>query len=291
MFRIYPIRLIIFILLSGLTAQAGAAPTVLVSVPALHSLVSGLMDGIAEPRLLMDNPAASPDSMLSGSQLRMLANADMIVWAGPGLEKGLYDAIENRAPAAKHKQVILSAMVPLLASGQEGSADPAKHRNDARNLEFWADPRLSIIAIRTLAPRLVRLDPDNTERYLDNEIALIKRLRGLEQKMANTAAFLPVDLSDVSPALNPYFLHRMQRPVITARDIQHTEMIATADCHDTAIRKTSGGSSENSIAPQLAPSTSYGADFYLDKMEAKTEFLLNNTCGAAISALKGAPAS
>jgi hypothetical protein len=32
MFRIYPIRLIISILLSGLTAQAGAAPTVLLTL-------------------------------------------------------------------------------------------------------------------------------------------------------------------------------------------------------------------------------------------------------------------
>ena len=288
---IHSIRLIIFVLLVGLTAQAGAAPTVLVSVPALHSLVSGLMDGVAEPQLLIDNPGAGSDSTLSGTQLRMLANADMIVWAGPGLEKALDDAIENKAPAARHKLVTLSAMVPLLANGHKGATDTANYRNDARNLEFWVDPRLSIIAIRTLTPRLVRLDPDNAERYLDNEIALIKRLRGLEQNMANAAAFLPVDLSDVSPALNPYFLHRMQRPVIAARDRQHTEMTAAADCRDPAIRKTAAGSTEYSITPQLDSSTTHGADYYFVMMEAEIENLLKNICGAAISALKGVPAS
>ena len=291
MFRIHSVRTILFVLLSGFTAQVGAAPTVLVSVPALHSLVSGLMDGIAEPRLLMDNPDASSDSTLSGSQLRMLANADMIVWAGPGLEKALHDAVENKAPAARHRLVTLSAMVPLLSNGQKGGADPVNYRNDARNLEFWADPRLTIIAIRTLTTRLVRLDPDNTERYLDNESVLIKRLRDLEQKMANVAEFLPVDLSGVSSALNPYFLHRMQRPVIAARDIQHIEMIATDNCRDPAIRKTSADYSEYSTDPQLDSSPAYGADFYFDTMEAEAENLLTSTCGSSISALKGASAS
>ena len=291
MFRIHSIRLFLFVLLTGLTVQAGAAPTVLVTVPALHSLVSGLMDGIAEPQLLMNNPAASPDLTLSGSQLRMLANTDMIVWAGPGLERALHDAVENKAPAARHKLVTLSATVPLLANGQKGGTDPANYRNDARNLEFWADPRLSVMAIRTLTPRLVRLDPDNTERYLDNEIALIKRLRGLEQKMANAAAFLPEDLTGISPAFNPYFLHRMQQPVIVAMEMQHTDMIATADCRDPAIRKAAAGVSKYSLDTQLDSSTAYGADFYFDMMEAETENLLKSTCGAAISALKGVPTS
>jgi zinc transport system substrate-binding protein len=85
MYRIHSILPFLFVLLTGIAVQATAAPSVLVTVPALHSLVSGLMDGIAERKLLMDDPEPSPGLTLSGSQLRMLANIDMIVWAGPGL--------------------------------------------------------------------------------------------------------------------------------------------------------------------------------------------------------------
>lgn len=289
MFRIHSIRLFLFVCLTGLAVQVTAAPAVLVTVPALHSLVSGLMDGIAEPKLLLDNHAASPGSTLSGSQLRKLANTDMIVWAGPGLEKGLRDAVENKAPAARYKLVTLSAMVPLLADGQTGDTDPANYRNDARNLEFWADPRLAIIAIRTLTPRLVRLDPDNTERYLDNEIALIKRLRGLEQQMANTAAFLPVDLAGISPASNPYFMHRMRQPVLAVTNTQHSSIIAAADCGDPAFIKTAVAASEYSADTQSGSSTTYGSEFYFELMQAKTESLLKSTCGAAISSLEDVP--
>jgi len=282
MYRTHSILPFLFVLLTGITVQATAAPSVLVTVPALHSLVSGLMDGIAEPKLLMDDPDPSPGLTLSGSQLRMLANIDMIVWAGPGLEKNLLDAVENKAPAVKYKLVTLSAMVPLLANGQNGDTDPANYRNDARNLEFWSDPRLSIITIRTLTPRLVRLDPDNTERYLDNEISLIKRLRDLEQKMANAAAFLPVDLADISPDSNPYFLHRMQLPVIAATNTQHMDMIATADCRDSSFKKVAANLSKDTPGTQPDSSSSYGPNFYFDIMQAEIENLLKNNCGATI---------
>lgn len=282
MYRIHSILPFLFVLLSGITAQAVAAPSVLVSVPALHSLVSGLMDGIAEPKLLLDNPDHSTDLMLTGSQLRMLANTDMIVWAGPGLEKGLYDAVENKAPAARHKLVTLSAMVPLLANKRNGDTDPANYRNDARNLEFWADPRLSIIAIRTLTPRLVRLDPDNTERYLDNEISLVRRLRELEKEMASAAAFLAVDLADITPDLNPYFLHRMQLPVIAATNTQPMDLIATDACRNSSFNKVVANLGSVSTGAQPDSPASHGPDFYFVMMHAAIENLLKSNCRESI---------
>jgi len=82
MYRIHSILPFLFVLLTGMTVQATAAPSVLVTVPALHSLVSGLMDGIAEPKLLMDDPDPGPGLTLSGSQLRMLANIDRLTLQG-----------------------------------------------------------------------------------------------------------------------------------------------------------------------------------------------------------------
>lgn len=282
MLRLHSIRLFLFILLTGFTIHAAAAPTVLVTVPALHSLVSGLMDGIAEPQLLMDDPNASSDLPLSGSQLRMLANVDMIVWAGPGLEKALQDAIENKVPAVRSKMVTLSAMVPLLANEKKGDTDTPNYRNEARNLEFWTDPRLSIIAIRTLTPRLVRLDPDNSELYLDNEIALIERLKAIEQEMANTTALLPVDFMEASPGLNAYFLHRMQHPVIAATKTQHNDMIAIADCPEHFYRKVATYANQRSPDTQSVSSSVYGMEFYFDMMRSQIEYLLKNNCRAAV---------
>ena len=280
MYRIHSILPCLFVVLTGIAVQATAAPSVLVTVPALHSLVSSLMDGVAKPKLLMEDPDSNPGTTLSGSQLRMLANVDMIVWAGPGLEKNLNDAVENKAPAARHKLVALSAMVPLLENGQNADTDPANYRNDARNLEFWTDPRLSIIAIRSLTPRLVRLDPDNTQRYLDNEISLIKRLKQLEQKMADAAAFLPVGLVEVSPGLSPYFLHRMQLPVVAATEAQHMDVISTTACRDASFNKVVANISKHSPGTRAAPSGSDDPDYYFDMMQVKLDNLLQSHCGA-----------
>lgn len=278
MLKFNSMRLLIFIFLTGVSIQAGANPTVLVSVPALHSLVSGLMDGVAEPQLIMDDDESRHDTTLSARQLHMLANADMIIWAGPGLEKGLQDAVDNKVPTVRNKLLPLSAFVPLLKSDQTGDTDPANYRKVSRNLEFWNDPRLSIIAIRTLTPRLVRLDPDNTERYLDNEIALIKRLKGVEQEMANTSALIPVDFTGLTTGSNSYFKYRMHNPVLAAKDLPLSKRVATADCHDNSFKKVAVDSSRPSANIQ----SFYGTDFYFHMMHKEIEKFRVNNCRASV---------
>lgn len=282
MFNFNSIRLFIFIILTGLSIQVVAAPKVLVSVPALHSLVSGLMDGIAKPQLIIDDPDAGYDATLTGSQLRMLANADMIIWSGPGLEKGLQNAVDNKAPMARNKLLPLSALVPLLANDQQHSTNHANYRKVARNLEFWNDPRLSIIAIRTLTPRLVRLDPDNTELYLDNEIALLKRLRKIEQDMSNAAAILPVDATGIISDSNSYFNYRMRYPILAATGIMHSNTVATTGCRDHSFKKVATNTDSHSPGFQSIETTGFGTDFYFSMMKKEIEKLLANNCSTSI---------
>lgn len=57
-------------------------------------------------------------------------------------------------------------------------------RDQTREMKFWFDPRLAIMAVRRIAPLLVHLDPEDQELYLDNEIRLVQKLKGLEPEIA-----------------------------------------------------------------------------------------------------------
>ncbi len=68
--------------------HATAAPPlrVVVSIKPIHSLAAALLDGIAQPNLLVDG-AQSPHSFaLRPSQARALRDADVVIWVGPELE-------------------------------------------------------------------------------------------------------------------------------------------------------------------------------------------------------------
>lgn len=199
------------LLLCGLFGAGAvqAAPRITVSVPAVHSLVSALMQGAGQPHLLR-NTVNGDSAELDIFEKSHLITADLLIWVGEGLDSSLADTFE-RMPALRHKALTLSRYTPTLGRTDYQHRDPRHDRvppQQARDLAFWTDPRLAIHAVRMITPRLVRLDPEHQDLYLDNEIALIKRLRGLE---AEIAALLPADgvlAQSTRAAQDPYFVHR-----------------------------------------------------------------------------------
>lgn len=157
-----------------------AAPRVVVSNPNLHSLVTTLMEGVAEPELLADSEPAR------------LIGADMVVWVGPAAEADLAASLA-RLSRARERTVTVARYVPRLAQG-EGA-------------DFLLDPRLASMAVRYITPQLVEMDPEHYARYLDNELRLRERLKALEADLA--ARFAPYRGRRVAGRFSPHLSHRL----------------------------------------------------------------------------------
>ena len=70
----------------SIPVASATIPRVAVSIAPLHSLVSALMQGVAEPDLLIP-PGQSPHGyQLRPSETRQLSAADLVVWVGPEFE-------------------------------------------------------------------------------------------------------------------------------------------------------------------------------------------------------------
>ena len=176
--KIYGSLLTLFLML--LTSMVHAAPRVVVSIPSLHSLVVELMQGAEQPQLILAQDMADSGEMDAFQKTQMIA-ADMVIWVGPGLETPMAHTLAE-LPILNNKLITLSNYVPLLARDDyQGSLES---RQLSRDLRFLTDPRLAVMAVRMITPRLVRLDPEHQELYLDNEIALIGKLKSLEQDCA-----------------------------------------------------------------------------------------------------------
>ena len=166
-----------------------AAPKVVVSIAPLHSLVSGVMEGVAEP-VLLQGSSSTNKSPYSDTQKLQLITADMVVLAGTGFERELAHTVMEEMPALQDKTLVLSNHVPLLSkrgvdlNGVENPMDRQAHRD----LSFWMDPKLAVMAVRRIALKLSLYDPDNVEAYLDNEIKVVNRIKAMKRELAELLA-------------------------------------------------------------------------------------------------------
>ncbi|MCG5494458.1 zinc ABC transporter substrate-binding protein [Ectothiorhodospira variabilis] len=107
---------------------ASAAPQVVVSIPPIHNLVSGVMDGVGEPTLLVPAGASPHSYSMRPSDRRQMQSADVLVWVGPHLETFLERPIAT-LPESVRKVTLLKDADLTVHSGREGGVWEA-HRHD-----------------------------------------------------------------------------------------------------------------------------------------------------------------
>ena len=73
--------------------QDFAEINVLASIQPIHSLVAMVMNGIAEPKLILEGTGSPHTYSLTPSKARDIQNADLIFWIGPQIETFLIKVI------------------------------------------------------------------------------------------------------------------------------------------------------------------------------------------------------
>lgn len=76
------------------TAARAEAPNVVVSIKPIHSLVASIMQGVGEPKLIVDGSASPHTYSLKPSNAAALQDADLVFWVGHGLEAFLEKPLE-----------------------------------------------------------------------------------------------------------------------------------------------------------------------------------------------------
>lgn len=205
------------VLLLGLNNSPAAAteeelsppPDIVVSIEPLYEIVSSIAHQVVRPEVvyLTLNDIKKP---LSAQQKAMLNNADIIIRAGSGFEPYLDDYIQAQGKKLSNKTITLSLYIPLLDKQQlkEEQAVPLADRQAGSDLRFWMDPRLVKMLTIYIAPKLVAMDPDHTEEYLDNEVLVKDQLKKVEQKMLSLFRQMSLEQKILIAQFNPYLKNR-----------------------------------------------------------------------------------
>ena len=196
-------------------AADAAAPKVVVSIKPLHSLVAGVMAGVASPDLLLGGGASPHHYALKPGEAKLLSEADLIVSIGPRMELFLAKPIEALAGKTRHLATMESPGVTVLRARAGGvweahaHAEPAAkakggdHNHDhghdhdhdhdhdkaatrSDDTHIWLDPRNAKAMTAAIAATLSDVDAPNAQRYRANADALAKRIDALDAELAVT---------------------------------------------------------------------------------------------------------
>jgi zinc transport system substrate-binding protein len=176
---------------------AVAEPTVVASIPPVHSLVAGVMEGIGDAHLLVKGGASPHTYALRPSDATLLNRADIVFWVGEELEAFLVKPLA----ALGGGDVVALSKAPglrLLATREGGvwEEDEEEHEakgghedeHGAHDMHVWLDPANAEAMIEAIVATLVRRDPAHAEAYTANGASLRGRIEGLKGEIKATLA-------------------------------------------------------------------------------------------------------
>ena len=179
------------LLLTGLALPAQAAPRIVVTIKPLHSLVAGVMAGVAAPELLIPGAGSPHSYSLRPSAARMLDRADLVIRISPDFETFLDRPLATLASRAQVLSVADLPGVTLLPARKGGVWESDEHELAASghhagemNLHLWLDPHNARAIVAGTVAALEKLDPAHAAAYRGNAAKVEARLEGLDAQLA-----------------------------------------------------------------------------------------------------------
>jgi zinc transport system substrate-binding protein len=173
------------LLSSGPVLADPPPPRVVVSIKPLHGLVAAVMDGVAEPRLIVSGTASPHDYALKPSDARALEAAQLLVWVGKDFEAWLGKSARGAKAQLAMREITGMTVLETREGGVwEGEHHDHHHDQDEIDGHLWLDPDNAARLIDAVAVRLKSLDPAHAERYDANAARTRQRLSELDKTLA-----------------------------------------------------------------------------------------------------------
>ncbi len=170
--------------------HSGQPPFVVASIPPVHSLVAGVMEGVATPVLLIRGGATVHAYRLRPSQMRTLNRAQAIFRIGSNLESFLDRPLASLTGKSRIVDLMEWPGMHLLPGRHGGLWQHTSHHREHGYLDphIWLDPRNAEIMVEAIVTTLADIDPPHTRHYQDNGSRLRTALRRLDRELATRLA-------------------------------------------------------------------------------------------------------
>ena len=160
------------------------------SIKPVHSLVAGVMQGVAEPTLLVQGGASPHEYSLRPSEVRAINGATVVFWVGADLESFLVKPLANVKTKVRAVALATAPGVERLAVREGGAweaEDAHEHQGHghaaSHDPHIWLDPMNAIAMVRQIVTVLGEVDPAHSADYRQNGERLTGRLEQLHQQL------------------------------------------------------------------------------------------------------------
>lgn len=169
---------------------------VLVTIKPYHSILSALMEGVSEPKLLLQGNESPHNYTIKPSSLEYIKNSDIIFWGGMSLESYLAKSLDLFAN--RIKVISFIEMEEILLLRVPNYKNNVKRRKFLRNDKYnklgdnyfgvdphlWLDPINVKIIVNATVNILSRIDFKNANKYFNNGENFKSTLDELDQELS-----------------------------------------------------------------------------------------------------------
>ena len=196
--RIYTVIISQLICFSETNADSNL--NVVVSIKPFHSLVSGVMLGVARPELLLKGNFSPHTYSLKPSDAKKLQYADFVFWGGEALEGFLAKPIISLSKNAKVVSILEINGLKLRYFraenhiGKSENIESYSHnlpKNQGAELKaaldphIWLDPENAKVITQKTVQILSDFDTKNAQKFQKNGEKIIVRLNELDQQLSS----------------------------------------------------------------------------------------------------------
>jgi zinc transport system substrate-binding protein len=161
-------------------------PRVVADIAPIHSLVSMVMDGVGQPQLLVPQNISPHHYSMRPSEAEALQEAQLVVYVGHDMSPWLEPVLQTLAASASALDLSNVDNVmqlsyregPIFADHAEAGHDDhdshddheayAHHDHGGIDPHMWLDPMNAKLWLYAIAAELIRIDPENKDRYNEN---------------------------------------------------------------------------------------------------------------------------
>jgi zinc/manganese transport system substrate-binding protein len=161
-----PVATLLAVLCIAASSAHAERIKVLTTFSPMFSLTKNVTGDVADISMLLPPSAEPHDFALRPSDLKRIAEADVIVRNGLGLESWLDRALQT---AAKKSAAIIDAGEGLEVGG---------------DAHVWLDPQLAIRQVARIRDGIAALDPAHSDTYAKNAANYIRRLDALDREIS-----------------------------------------------------------------------------------------------------------
>ena len=180
---------------------------VVTTIKPIHSLVSGVMDGVSNPSLIIEGSNSPHNFSLKPSHAKMLEEADIVFWIGEDLESFMEKPLNSLAKNSVQISFMDLKSIEKLKfremsdhddhddhghddhHGHEDEDDDSSHEGHNHgefDAHIWLDPVNAKAMVSEIAHELSELDPSNKSNYEKNAEKMISSLDDLIERVSTT---------------------------------------------------------------------------------------------------------